>query len=204
MWNTQHLHQYQHAKRMTLRAQQAEQDFLADLAQYCSHALTLQTTLETHNVSTSLMEQYLDRARQSLHQLRMRSNRALTGNGWRRNPRYLPTFIPVVEGTVNTYDRNKSLHLHIAVGNLPAGYTDEELHNVYRGCWLQAECAADDVVLVPMWLKQEAGWFQYSKKEERQGRIDCVDHYNSQIPKHVLAKLEPRRQHQAIIRQPLQ
>ena len=190
MWNTQHLHQYQHAKRMTLRAQQAEQDFLADLAQYCSHALTLQTTLETHNVSTSLMEQYLDRARQSLHQLRMRSNRALTGNGWRRNPRYLPTFIPVVEGTINTYDRNRTLHIHLAVGNLPERYTEGDLLGIYRGCLISTSCAADDVALIPLRINEKAGWGHYLTKEEQQGRTDSVDYYNTQIPEHILATLQ--------------
>jgi hypothetical protein len=47
----------------------------------------------------------------------MRFNRLLTGNGHRRNNDYLPVFITAIEGTQNTYDKNRTLH--IALGNLP-------------------------------------------------------------------------------------
>ena len=190
MWYTQHPCQTQQSKAIARRAQQAQQDYLAGIAQHCTHALTLQTTLATHNVSPTQMEQNLERTRHSLHQLRVRSNRALTGNGWQRNPRYLPIFVPVIEGTVNTYDRNRTLHIHLAVGNLPERYTEKDLLGIYRGCWLSTPCAADDVVLVPLRINAKAGWGHYLTKEERQGRTDSVDYYNTQIPEHILATLQ--------------
>jgi hypothetical protein len=35
----------------------------------------------------------------------------------------------------------------------------------------------------------EAGWLHYGLKEERQGRTDCIDYYNAQIPDHIVAQL---------------
>jgi hypothetical protein len=190
MWYTQHPAQSPHSLQLTRRAQLAQQDYLASIAQHCSHALTLQTSLATQGVSEALMLKNFETARQSLHQLRVRSNRALTGNGWQRNPRYLPIFVPVIEGTVNTYDRNRTLHIHLAVGNLPERYTESDLLGIYRGCWLSTPCAADDVVLIPLRINEKAGWGHYLTKEERQGRTDSVDYHNTQIPQHILATLQ--------------
>ena len=190
MWYTQHPVQSPHSLQLIRRAQQAQQSYLADIAQYCSYALTLHTTLKTFGRSQQDLLDDFETSRHSLHQLRVRSNRALTGNGWQRNPRYLPIFVPVIEGTVNTYDRNRTLHIHLAVGNLPERYTEKDLLGIYRGCWLSTPCAADDVRLVPLWSNEKAGWGNYLTKEERQGRTDSVDYYNTQIPKHILATLQ--------------
>ena len=190
MWYTQHPVQTQQSNAIARRAKQAQQDYLASIAQHCSHALTLQTSLATQGASEALMLKNFETARQSLHQLRVRSNRALTGNGWQRNPRYLPIFVPVIEGTVNTYDRNRTLHIHLAVGNLPERYTEKDLLGIYRGCWLSTACAADDVALIPLRINAKAGWGHYLTKEERQGRTDSVDYYNTQIPEHILATLQ--------------
>ena len=190
MWYTQHPAHSPHAKRMTLRAQKEQGYYVADIAQHCAYALTLPTTLKTFGRSQQALLDDFERTRHSLHQLRVRSNRALTGNGWQRNPRYLPIFVPVIEGTVNTYDRNRTLHIHLAVGNLPERYTEKDLLGIYRGCWLSTPCAADDVVLVPLRINEKAGWGHYLTKEERQGRTDSVDYYNTQIPEHILATLQ--------------
>jgi hypothetical protein len=98
--------------------------------------------------------------------------------------------VPVIEGTVNTYDRNRTLHIHLAVGNLPERYTEKDLLGIYRGCWLSTACAADDVALIPLRINAKAGWGHYLTKEERQGRTDSVDYYNTQIPEHILAALQ--------------
>ena len=190
MWYTQHPAHSPHAKQMTRRAQKEQQGYSADIARHCSYALTLQTTLKTFGRSQQALLDDFERTRHSLHLLRVRSNRALTGNGWQRNPRYLPIFVPVIEGTVNTYDRNRTLHIHLSVGNLPERYTEKDLLGIYRGCWLSTPYAADDVVMVPLWSGAEDGWGNYLTKEKRQGRTDTVDFYNTQIPKHILATLQ--------------
>ena len=189
MWYTQHKPQSPHAKWLDARAQKAQLPFLAKIAKHCSHAITLQTRFKTFNRgSQDLLDDY-EITRHSLHQLRMQSNRALTGNGWRRNARYTPIFVPAIEGLLNTYDRNKSLHIHLAVGNLPARFTDADLLAIYRDCWLSTRCAKDDVVLVPMWEGQECGWLGYMTKEEEKDEVNSVDYHNTQIPEHIVAQL---------------
>jgi len=190
MWYLQHPPQCLHSQQLNRRAQQAQQDYLAGISQHCSYGLTLHTTFKTFGRSSLTLLDYFETTRHSLHQLRVRSNRALTGNGWQRNPRYLPIFVPVIEGTVNTYDRNRTLHIHLAVGNLPERYAERDLLGIYRGCWLSNRCAADNVKIARLWRGQEDGWLNYFTKEEEQGRTDTIDYYNSQIPQHILATLQ--------------
>ena len=190
MWYTQHPPQCPHSKQLDCRSKLRQKVYLTDIAQHCTYGLTLHTTLKTFGRSSLTLLDHFETTRHSLHQLRVRSNRALTGNGWQRNPRYLPIFVPVIEGTVNTYDRNRTLHIHLAVGNLPERYTEKDLLGIYRGCWLSNRCAADDVKIARLWSGQENGWLNYFTKEERQGRTDSVDYFNSQIPQHIAATLQ--------------
>ena len=90
----------------------AQTDYLDKLAQHCDYALTLQTNLPTYGISAATMEKRLDATRNCLHKFRMRFNRLLTGNGHRRNNDFLPIFIAAIEGTQNTYDKNRTLHIH--------------------------------------------------------------------------------------------
>jgi len=185
----QNINPYTQSKTLQRRAQRAEHEYLAAIAKHCSHALTLQTCFATQNVCAEDMAKNYDAVRQALHQLRMRSNRALTGNGWQRNARYLPIFVPVIEGTTNTYDPYKTLHLHIAVGNLPERYTHADLYSIYSRCWRQIKYSKPDVVITALQAGNEAGWLHYCAKEQRQGRTDAIDYYNAQIPEHIVAQL---------------
>jgi hypothetical protein len=96
----------------------AQADYLERLAQHCDYALTLQTSLPTYGIGATTMEQRLDATRNSLCQFRLRLNCLLTGNGWLRNEKYVPVFVAAIEGTRNTYDKNRTLHIHIALGNI--------------------------------------------------------------------------------------
>ena len=107
----------------------AQADYLDKLAQHCDYALTLQTNLPTYAISNATMEQRLDATRSSLNQFRLRLNRLLTGNGWLRKDKYVPVFVAAIEGAQNTYDKNRTLHIHIALGNLPLAATHDLLED---------------------------------------------------------------------------
>ena len=95
----------------------AQHDYLQRVAQHCDYAITLQTSLRTAGIKARTMEDRLYKAQGSLRQLRNKLNRLLTGNGYKRNDRYLPVFVAAIEGTTNDYDLNRTLHIHIALGN---------------------------------------------------------------------------------------
>jgi hypothetical protein len=172
----------QNARLLELRTRLAEREYLAQIARHSTHALTLQTSLKTYNASPTALCRHVQQARTALHKFRLRFNRATTGNGWRRNPSYVPVFVPVLEGTMNTYDRARTLHFHCVLGNLPARLGDEALASVTRRCWLATEVGADDIVLVPLTPHRKQEWTDYMTKERDRGNVDCVDYYNAQLP----------------------
>jgi len=110
----------------------ARTDYLDRLVQHCDYALTLQTNLSTYGISATTAEKRLDATRNCLHKFRMGFNRLLTGNGHRYNNDYLHIFIAAIEGTQNTYDKNRTLHIHIALGNLPTAATQELMEDGIR------------------------------------------------------------------------
>jgi hypothetical protein len=150
----------------------AQQEWIATIAQHCTHQITLQTKLSTYNKSASTVERMANEAEAALRFFIPRFNRALTGNGWVRKAQYRPIIIPSLEGTLNTYDRHRTLHWHMLLGNLPAYTTTELLHAAARTVWIQHAAAQDDIDCSTLY--DTAGYSNYIHKETRQGNYDCV------------------------------
>ena len=167
----------------------AQQAWLDKVAAHCDYALTLQTNLRTNGITAATMRQREDAVRTCLYAFRHKLNRLLTGNGWRRNDRYIPIFVPSIEGTLNTYDKNKTLHIHAALGNLPSTATAELLEDGIRQLWAATAVGTSDIKLKRIEQGTEARWTSYISKEATRGNLDCVDASNIQIPKFILATL---------------
>lgn len=167
----------------------AQADYLDKLAQFCDFALTLQTKLPTYTFSNATMEKRLDATRSSLNQFRLRLNRLLTGNGWLRNNKYVPVFVPTIEGTLDRDDMNKTLHIHIALGNLPAAATQELLEDGIRQLWAATEVGTADIKLDKLTKGTEQRWNKYIGKEGHKGNWEVIDYSNTQAPKHLLATI---------------
>lgn len=167
----------------------AQLDYLDKVATHCDYALTLQTNLYTYGISEATMTQRVDALRSSLHKFRMRFNRLLTGNGHRRNNDYLPIFVAAIEGTQNTYDKNKTLHVHVALGNLQPNATYELLLDAITQLWLATEVGTDDIRLDRLTVGTEQRWSGYISKETYRGNIECIDYTNTQIPSKILANI---------------
>ncbi len=164
------------------RAHTFESQYLATIAEHSQFAATLQTNIKTRNVSRRLMEMHKERARQSLHQLRVRFNRAVTGNGWRRKPQYTPIFVASLEGSINTYDRHKTLHYHIVIGNLFERFDQQQVEQTLRQIWPNTEVGVDDILVKTLDSEHRRGWTDYISKERTRGNRDCVDYFNAQLP----------------------
>lgn len=165
-------------------AAQAQQEWIAGIARNCTHQLTLHTSLATYNKSASTVERMATEAHRALNYFIPRFNRVLTGNGWRRKSAYKPIIIPSLEGTLNTYDRNRTLHWHILTGNLPAFCTTDTLRDAATAIWLQHEHASTNINCTELW--DAPGYSNYIHKEARRGNYDCVATQLLQAPEHLI------------------
>ena len=165
----------------------AQDRFISQLVSNCSYALTMQTNLRTHNISARTMEGYVGLAQNAMAEFRPKLNRMLTGNGYLRNSMYMPVLVCALEGRLNTYDRGRTLHYHLAIGNFDHARIDDEFLKKLAGHWIDTEVGTDDVLLVPMSAGHEAGWGHYISKENRDGNDMCIDFENTQMPAHLLA-----------------
>ena len=166
------------------QAAQAQQHWIAGIAQHCTHQLTLHTNLSTYNKSASAVERMTTEAHTALDYFIPRFNRAVTGNGWRRKNSYKPIIVPSLEGTLNTYDRHRTLHWHILIGNLPAHYTTEQLLRAAQSVWQHHPTANNNIHCSPLW--HTTGFSNYIQKETRQGNYDCVATQLIQAPQHII------------------
>ena len=181
-------------------AQQAWLDRLASEHQW-DYAITLQTNLRTYAVAAATRQQRVQAVERATHRFKMRLNRLLTGNGWRRNAAYTPHFISSIEGVG---EREKTLHIHASVGNVGHKATEatrELLEEGVRQIWLATNVS---VPLIPNLLTSPAvnvananvkvvligrdaqqghtaqRWLSYMTKETGKGRWDVVDWQNAQ------------------------
>jgi hypothetical protein len=177
----------QNTRKNTYIAAQA--DYLDKLARRCDYALTLQTNLPTYSICAATMEKRLDATRNNLNLFRLRLNRLLTGNGWLRNDKYVFVFVAAIEGTQNTYDKNRTLHIHIVLGNLPAAATQELLEDGIRQLWAATAVGTTDIKLDKLTKGTEQRWNEYIGKEAHKGNWEVIDYSNTQAPKHILATI---------------
>jgi len=181
-------------------AQQAWLDRLASEHQW-DYAITLQTNLRTYAVAAATRQQRVQAVERATHRFKMRLNRLLTGNGWRRNAAYTPNFISSIEGVG---EREKTLHIHASVGNVGHKATEatrELLEEGVRQIWLATNVSVPlipnlltspavnvasanvKVVLIGRDAQQEhtaQRWLSYMTKEAGKGRWDVVDWQNAQ------------------------
>lgn len=159
-------------------------DFLNTFVPYCTHALTLQMRLPTLNASEERMQILYERATRTTRQFVRRFAYAAYGNGITRKPYlYHPLIITAIEGTQNTYDKNKTLHAHMALGNVLTAQskikTEEQLTQIIKDVWIKTTDGVDNIDIQQM---HSSGWISYITKEMKYGNMECVDWQNCHIP----------------------
>ena len=165
----------------------AQQQLYGQFASHCTYGMTLQTTLRTRNANATKMTELVSSANDVMCDFRKKLNWLLTGNGHKRNPKYLPILIVSLEGTTNTYDHNRTLHYHIAFGNIDTKRLDVDFLEKLSKLWIETGIGTDDIKIHPLTSGREHGWGTYISKEAWKGNMDCIDLENTQIPKHLLA-----------------
>ncbi|NBS22233.1 MAG: hypothetical protein EBS75_11575 [Betaproteobacteria bacterium] len=169
---------------------QAQATFLEGIAKHCDYAITLQTNLRTYAVAESTKRARLAATERALTKFRLRMNQLLTGNGWRRKAAYVPVFVASIEGMG---DKDKTLHIHAALGNTGHIATEQTrvlLEQGLRHIWLRTDVsteqgglwvAADDVKVVLIDRAADRAWMGYMGKEAtNKGNWDVIDWTNAQ------------------------
>ena len=78
---------------------------------------------------------------------------------------FKPFAFVTIEGARPTQDRAQTIHINLALGNLPAKLTKDDLHVIFRHFWHEKAKQKDDV-----WVDNYDGrpWGGYSLKEAQQ------------------------------------
>jgi hypothetical protein len=169
---------------MQKQQKQTTTEFLNTFVPYCTHALTLQMCLPTLNASDERMDRLYERATRTTRQFVRRFAYEAFGNGITRKPNlYHPLIITAIEGTLNTYDKNRTLHAHIALGNVLTPQskikTEAQLRQTIKDEWLKTR---DGINNIDIQLMHSNGWITYITKEMQNGNMECVDWQNCHIP----------------------
>ena len=167
----------------TIQLTNATKQFLTTHAANCSHAITLQTSLSTYNVSAAQMQQLKQLVSRNVRYFIRRLATAAYGNGAVRKRHILhPTLITTIEGTLDNYSKNKTVHIHIALGNVLTAQskikTEEQLAKTIKECWLATEIGVADIDIKNLHSDK---WLSYITKELYEGNIECVDWTNTHI-----------------------
>jgi hypothetical protein len=87
-------------------------------------------------------------------------------NRARQNPdRFKPFSFVTIEGAKETTDKAQTIHLNIALGNLPKVLTTEDIETLFRHVWHEKAKQKDDVKV----LDYDGGnWVGYTLKEAQQ------------------------------------
>jgi hypothetical protein len=170
----------------------AQSTYLQQIAAHCDYGITLQTRVYTCGANMQAMQYKLEAVEKGLYVFRHKLNRLLTGNGSVRKNNYLPVFVAAIEGTMNNYDLNRTLHIHAALGN--TGHranedTRELLEDGIRQIWEAIDIGTDDVKVDLLTIGTEARWIEYICKEASKGNIEVINYKNTQAPSYILNKI---------------
>ena len=91
-------------------------------------------------------------------------------NKCRRNPhKYRPLTMVTIEGARATTDRQQTIHVNIALGNLPTVLNKEDIKTLFRHAWHEQAQQGNDIQVEHFYKAQEKeGWLGYSLKEAQQ------------------------------------
>jgi len=87
-------------------------------------------------------------------------------NKVRRKPDlYKPLAFVTIEGAKETTDRAQTIHINIAIGNLPKTLTTQDIETLFRHVWHEKAKQKDDIKVMAC---DDRDWFGYSLKEAQQ------------------------------------
>lgn len=123
---------------------------------------------------------------QQFHHVSNRANAAIYGKGYKRNPdQHRLMMIPIIQGSGFDPLGRRTLHYHVALGNVPAYLGSEDVQLIFRSAWRTVPAAQDNVDTKPA----DPGWQNYITEEMDGGIVEYVDIDNWFIPSSIEAAL---------------
>ena len=166
-------------------------EFLEKHAVDITHTAVLHTRYKPYGQDPQGMHRIVELAKQDCRHFRNCFNKRLFGRRATRKPmRYQPLIIATLEGSLETTDRDLTLHYNLGIGNLPDGLTDADLLIALRSSWVDDAGQRNDIFMenVSGNVARARGWIGYSLKEaESRRNHDVWDFENTQIPYDALA-----------------
>lgn len=88
----------------------------------------------------------------------------------RQNPQlFRPLTFVTIEGAKETLDRSQTIHVNIAIGNLPSALDAEDIETLFRHAWHDMAHQSSDVKVCDyMQTEGQSRWMGYSLKEAQQ------------------------------------
>lgn len=168
---------------------EAQQAFLNKFANHCDYAITLQSSVSSFNLSDAQMSRAVESVSKSVSTFRTKLNRLLTGNGYRRKAEYVPLLLTAIEGSTDNYTSNRTLHVHIALGNTGHIKSERTRSLIEHGCreiWSSTAVGTADVRVDSIRENTAGRWVQYICKESQYKKFDVIDYQNTQVPQHMI------------------
>ena len=154
----------------------------AEICEFLSPHVKLGITLQTKCViktNPKAAEAQIFEIENEYRYFSNRLNYALYKKGSKRAPQ-LNTLLmlPTLEGRGFSPYGDRTLHYHVAVGNLPAGLDVLKFRNLVRDLWTKTKVGTDDVQVAPA----DDEWTTYITKELSCGNVECIDWPNASVP----------------------
>lgn len=160
-------------------------DFIRRYGPHAQFAITLQSKFVPGDTKSLLAWQTTQLVRQFRH-VSNQVNGAISGKGFRRDPdRHRLMMIPVIQGSDFDPYGFRTLHYHVALGNVPAHLGSEHIKQLFRKAWKSVPAAQDNVETTPA----DPGWHSYITEEMDDGIVEYVDIDNMFIPSWIQATL---------------
>lgn len=157
---------------------QSYRDHLHHFDEHIQYAVTLQTNFVPAE-RPSQREWQFKVLKENFTYFANRLNAKIYKNGFKRKPDELSLLIiPVIQGALFSPYGTRTLHYHVALGNVPPSYSEESLNRLIKGIWKTCAVARDDVLTKPA----GPGWQDYITAEVDEGHIECVDYDNWNVP----------------------
>lgn len=90
-------------------------------------------------------------------------------NAARRKPMlYRPLSFVTIEGAKQTLDRQQTIHVNIAIGNIPIILNRQDIETLFRHVWQDKARQGNDIEVIDYYkAEQGRGWAGYSLKEAK-------------------------------------
>ena len=108
-----------------------------------------------------------------------RLQREVYGMAHRRKPnKFSLMLLPSLEGSMFSPEGRRTLHYHVAIGNVPADMSADKLRKTIWDQWAKSAYGQMDIKFKPA----NEGWLSYITKEMEHGNTRCCDWGNTFVP----------------------